>query len=301
MSGEQIAPLVTVVLPTVRGGRFLREAVESVVRQTEPRWELTIVSDGCAEPLTPYERSDRRIRVIRQQRSGVSIARNRAIAASSAPYIALLDDDDRMMPRRLERELAHFAEPATVLVHTQVDIIDDRGALLGHGSLHGLQYADLLRGDAGIITSSVMMRRSVLDAVGVFDPLLRAAEDLELYLRVARQGRLAFVDEPLAEYRTHSANQYSPPRVYQRDFVMIYSKHLNDALRDGNAEAAAAARQGIRRFAEWNATRAIEAARRVGPVKGVSHLIDAVRVSPGATFGRMLHAVLRRILPSVRS
>ncbi|MCL1871570.1 MAG: GNAT family N-acetyltransferase [Promicromonosporaceae bacterium] len=294
------APLVSVVLPTARGGAYLREAVASVVAQTEPRWELVVVADGLDENLSDLGGGDPRVRVLRQKQSGVSVARNRAIAAARGPVIALLDDDDVMLPGRLEAQLRHLEEHADiVLVHGQVDVVDGQGDLLGHGTLHAVQYADLLRGDADIVTSTVALRRSVLEEVGGFDPLLRAGEDLELYLRVARRGRLAFLPETLAQYRRHGSNQHSRPRDFQADVESIFGRHLHAALRDHDEEAARAAREGIHRFADRAASQLVNDARTRPFFPRLAAAVEAARLSPGAVATRLGQSAWHRTVPGV--
>ena len=87
------APSVSVIIPSYRGGKFLREAVASVQSQTLQDLEIVIVLDGCEDDLSDIEQSDQRVRVVRQRRRGASIARNVGIAQANSELIAFLDDD----------------------------------------------------------------------------------------------------------------------------------------------------------------------------------------------------------------
>jgi glycosyltransferase involved in cell wall biosynthesis len=255
------SPIVSVIIPSGRGGPFLREAVASVLTQTINRWELIVVADGPIGDLSDLHQIDDRVHVVQQDRQGVSTARNAGIAASRGQYLALLDDDDRMLPERLERQVAALDDDqGTGMAHAQVRIIDGAGQVLGDGIAHAVQYVDLLRGDMGFVTPSVTLRRSVLDRVGIFDPLLRAGEDLDLVLRVARASKLVFLPQVLVEYRRHGSNQYSHPRQFQRDIDTIYGRHLSVACRDGDGALAADIRRGIKFFRHYNAARSLDEA-----------------------------------------
>ena len=120
-------PSVSVVIPSYRGGRFLREAVASVQSQTLENFEVVIVLDGCEDDLSDIEESDQRVRVLRQCRRGVSIARNVGIAQARSELIAFLDDDDRMLADRLSRQLEAMKDSNVGLCHTECRAIDEEG------------------------------------------------------------------------------------------------------------------------------------------------------------------------------
>jgi glycosyltransferase involved in cell wall biosynthesis len=99
-----------VVIPCYRGKNLLAEAITSVLAQTFRNFEILLVDNNAdAETKAVMEkfRNDNsgRIRIVQEPEQGVCSARNRGILDSRAPYIALLDDDDRMKPERLEKQL----------------------------------------------------------------------------------------------------------------------------------------------------------------------------------------------------
>ena len=123
-------------MPVRNGARWLGEAVESVVVQTMPDWELIAVDDGSTDDtpriLGDWERRDRRIRVIRQDALGLVAALNRGLADARAPLLARLDADDRARPQRLERQLRHLdAHPGIGLLGSWAQKIDERGTQRG--------------------------------------------------------------------------------------------------------------------------------------------------------------------------
>ena len=103
------APRVTVVTPAYNVGRYIGEAVDSVLRQTFPDFEYLVVDDGSADDTAQVIKShgneDPRLRLIQIAHSGLSAARNAGIREARGRYIALLDGDDRWRPKFLERQV----------------------------------------------------------------------------------------------------------------------------------------------------------------------------------------------------
>src|SRR3989338_9975584 len=105
-------PLVSVVIPTYNGSRFIKETIQSVLDQTYTNIEAIIVDDGSKDNTPDIVKSinDSRIIYIRQENAGVSMARNNGINISKGEYIAFLDHDDVWLPCKLERQLLLFKE-----------------------------------------------------------------------------------------------------------------------------------------------------------------------------------------------
>ena len=238
-------PLVTVVVPCYRGGPFLREAVESVRGQSISNWELIVVSDGSSDDFSDIEGSDSRIRIFRQPNRGVSIARNVGVRLARAEFIALLDEDDRMLPERLSKQLDAIADDDVGLCHTQFEFIDETGRVTDVGHSNDAQYRDFLGGDGRIRLSSSMLRRSAFLDVGGFNPLLPVSEDLDLFYRVARFYRVVFVPEVLAQYRIHSTNMQYHSRSGGRASRHILRAHLFLATANNEIDNIRAIRRGI--------------------------------------------------------
>ena len=132
--GTTKQPLITVVMPNYNGHRFVEQAIDSVLHQTYPNFELLVVDDCSKDDslslIQQKAQSDNRIKVIALERNaGVANARNVGIEEAKGEYIALLDNDDLWTEDKLERQLA-IAEKGADIVYCSYDFIDEQTAPL---------------------------------------------------------------------------------------------------------------------------------------------------------------------------
>ena len=212
MSAE---PRVTIAMPVYNARAYLREALESVLAQTYPRWELVAIDDASTDEswdlLNEYAARDPRVRLFRQPvQSGIVAARNRAIAEAhpASTYLAVLDADDVALPDRLEAQLAFLdAHPDHALLGGHTLIIDAEARSLGLRR-YPSDYAQICSAITRFnpfAQSAVMIRRSVLDEVGGYDPAYPRCQDYDLWLRIAAKHPVANLDRPLIRYRISDA------------------------------------------------------------------------------------------------
>jgi glycosyltransferase involved in cell wall biosynthesis len=281
-------PTVTVVVPSARGGPYLRETVASVLAQSFEGFELIVVADGCDDDLVDVEALDPRIRVIRQKNRGESVARNVGVRAARAELIAFIDDDDRMLPGRLRAQFeAMNGLRDAGLCHTLFHFIDSEGSRVGGGYAREVDYLDLLRGELGVLMPTTMMRKSLLQEVGLFDSSLRTCQDVDVILRLARRNKLIFLDQKLTEYRVHGGNASADGRVAGEALEALIAKHRLLAQRGGDVDAAAAARVGetqMRRMASTgHVAHARQAWQQHDPGAAALSVVKAARLSPMVT------------------
>src|SRR2546428_1522930 len=128
-----VRPGVRVLMAVHNGEPHLRAAVESVLAQTYPDFELLIVDDGSTDGSADVVRSyeDRRIRLLENERNlGQIPSLNRALREAHGEYVARLDHDDLCLPERLERQVEELdAEPSAALAGTWIDVVDEDGRL----------------------------------------------------------------------------------------------------------------------------------------------------------------------------
>ena len=200
---------VSVIVTTYNRGHLLEAAVRSVLEQTAQDLEIIVMDDGSRDNTSEVVRSipDPRIRYLRNATNrGVAASRNRGIQNARGDHIAFLDDDDRWVPSKIEAQLRVLgsAPPEVGGVYSGYLEVDADDRVVGREcpSAQGDLLAPLLLRN-GIATSSVLLKRECLEAVGGFDPTVPYCDDHDLWIRVAEKYRWACLSEPLVRYRTH--------------------------------------------------------------------------------------------------
>ena len=225
--------------------------------QTITALEVLLVSDGCPEDLSYLEKLDARVRVLRREHAGVSVARNVGVAHSASDLVAFLDEDDRAHPRRLERQMDAFAEwPGSGMGHGAFEVIDANGSVQVGSRGGPVQYREMLALEFPLL-SSVIVRRAHFHEVGGFDPALTTGEDIEFFLRSAMRTHLTFVPEVITSYRRHGSN--TATGVW--DIYPVLQRHRRWAELSERPELVAAADLGLRRNRRNAARAAFDEAR----------------------------------------
>jgi glycosyltransferase involved in cell wall biosynthesis len=221
--------LVSAVIPTYNYGRFVAEAVDSVLAQGYRDREVIVVDDGSTDDtrqrLAPYLD---RIRYIYQDNRGLSAARNAGIGAARGEYVALLDSDDVWHPRKLELQMRYLAEHPDVGLLAAAHVMD-RSA--GWAAVDGPPAdaavpatLDELVMFARFAPSSVVIRKDCFDAVGLFDTALRSAEDRDMWIRIADRFPVVKLDLPLIFYRVHGASMSNAAARMEENELKVLRK-----------------------------------------------------------------------------
>jgi glycosyltransferase involved in cell wall biosynthesis len=229
--------MVSVIVPTHDRAAMLLRAIDSVLAQTFGDFELIVVDDASTDDTAERlgERPDPRIRCLRNAvAGGAPRARNRAIAEARGRYLAFLDDDDEWLPQKLELQLAVFtAGPERLgLVHGGSAVISGPTGRVVHTVVPtpGLvvRPADFL-GEITFTTSVVMIRKTCLEQVGVFDELLAGAQDRDLWIRLAGKFEFDCVPEILVRRFVHGAQITTslPAKILAKQQILAkYAREL---------------------------------------------------------------------------
>lgn len=224
-------PLATIVIPTHNRAALLEEAVDSALAQTVPV-EVIVVDDGSTgETAQAIARYGARVISLRQENAGVSAARNRGLRAASAPFVSFLDDDDAILPEKIERQMAELKKrPEAGFVHCRHYYSDLEGNLLGKVGLlpEGRVLKELVCQDF-IWMSAPLIRREALERVGGFDESLSTAADFDLWLRILKAGySLACVQQPLGSYRIHPASMITNAAQAELEIIHVLDRFFSE-------------------------------------------------------------------------
>jgi GT2 family glycosyltransferase len=192
--------LVSIVIPTHRGERFIGDTLASIGHQTYPHWEVIVVEDGSCGPTEKIVKSfarrypKHRVEYSRSDRNyGTAHTRNLAFAKAGGQFVALLDSDDRWFPDHLTRSVKELQTSGKDIAYSTVLMIEDgTDRILGVWGPSTDELADFpqsLQGRSFVTPSATVMRRTVLADVGAWNTQLRYCEDFEFWLRCIAVGK----------------------------------------------------------------------------------------------------------------
>ena len=201
-------PTVTVLMPVYNGERYLRPAIDSILRQTFTDFELLIVDDGSVDRSCAIAESyrDRRIRIVRNGANvGLSRSLNRGVALARGRYLARLDADDIAEPTRLAAQVDYLERhPDVELLGSWCTVVNADGDVLArrYGPCVDAEIRWTLQFCTPFAHSSVMMRRPAEGAAApLYDESLAYAMDYDLWLKLAARGRIASLNQFLVRWR----------------------------------------------------------------------------------------------------
>ena len=205
------------MMPAYNAAAYIGEAIDSVLAQTHPSWELIVVDDGSTDATGTIAAGydDPRIVVVRQPNGGEGAARNTALERARGEYLAFLDADDVWLPNHLELAAGYLdAHPSDVGVYTDGRHISEDGRHLKslsarrRGPMVGRVFDEVVRGaDVFGPPVCVLLRLQPIHARQLrFDPTLSIGTDWDFLMQVAALGTFGYVDRMTCLYRVHRAN-----------------------------------------------------------------------------------------------
>ncbi len=298
-------PAVSVVIPVWNCEAWIRRCVDSVRSQTFAEFELLIVDDGSTdgspEIADTLSSEDPRIRVVKRAHRGLSATRNAGIRASQSPLVAFLDADDGWYPTKLERQVEFLTgHPECGGTFSWFELVDVNDRLIVGWEQLAERFERCQVDALSLVVvgnqvagsgSSVMLRRDALQTVGLFDERMGAAEDLDLWYRVALKYEIRATPQVLVQVRERPGNMQS-----QRERVLRGTQRFcrNVQAMGPASHAAAASRREA--FVAWELAKLM--ARRGRPAEAVRVLLEQSRRQAGP----LLHAVwmdaVRRARPA---
>ncbi|MBN1899781.1 glycosyltransferase [Candidatus Sumerlaeota bacterium] len=205
---------VSIITPVYNCEKYIEETIRSVQEQTFVNWEWIICDDGSTDKtidiIRERIRSDKRIRLISQEHSGLPAkGRNGALSLRSGDFIAFLDSDDKWHPEKLAIQTQYLKEhPGCHAVNALYELIGDPETVKFHSGIQEQSYHEKADFDAMFLKclvhiSSLMIRNSLINEVGIFDedPGLRGVEDYDYLLRLTYRRPIHQISRTLSCYR----------------------------------------------------------------------------------------------------
>ena len=231
-------PLVSVIISCYNHEHYIEDCVRSAIAQTYPAIELLVVDDGSTDSspeiltrLADELNFDLRL----QANKGLSTTLNETIVRSSGKYVCVMGSDDVMMPDKTAKQVSIMEQNAdvavcggnAVFIDSMGNPVRNRRALPGYREI---SFDHLFLGSGpGIIAPTAMIRRSVLDGVGMYDPNI-PLEDLYMWLKITHRGfRMVGLEDTLIYYRKHASHTYKDARYMIHSIIKTiapYSDHL---------------------------------------------------------------------------
>ncbi|MFD1000108.1 glycosyltransferase family 2 protein [Ohtaekwangia kribbensis] len=225
------APPVSIIIPAFNSANYIVETINSVLQQSMQDFEIIVVDDGSTdqlkEVLAPFI-VKKQIKYIAQANLGVSAARNHGFKKSRGQYIAFLDADDVWLNDNLEARLNKFKSGDFGLVHADAFVIDEKSNKLPQilSGKEGNILNDILAWNGTQVPgpSSILVKREVVDTVGLFDEQLSTSADQDFFIRVAAQYKIGRVDKVTWMYRIHTNNMHKNIARMEHDVLRVFEK-----------------------------------------------------------------------------
>lgn len=219
-NGGDKTPVISVVLPVYNGEKYLAEAIDSVLAQSFPDFELIIIDDGSTDDslriLQEYHHRDSRIRLVSRENRGLVTTLNESIAIARGEWVARMDADDIALPQRLERQLQWLGKTGADVVGSWARCFGswDQRTTRVYQTDRAIKMDMLFK--SPFVHPTVMMRTALIRKLG-YDKSAEKAEDYDLWVRAARSGWvMSNVPEVLLLYRKHASQTSAASSVKQQ-------------------------------------------------------------------------------------
>lgn len=215
---------MSVIIPVYNGGRYLAEAIESVLEQTYRRWEIIVVDDGSTDNSAEVaKRFSGLAQYVYQDHLGAGAARNKGVSLAAGEFIAFLDADDIWSKDKLSLQMGAFnTDPSLEMVQGHVR------------QFYSPELSVKIKVDPdrevlpGTIPSALMVRRDSFLRAGLFATGWKVAESLDWYAKAVGAGlKCGMLPQIVAQRRIHTTNVGIRLRDFRGDYISVLKEHLD--------------------------------------------------------------------------
>ena len=230
-------PLVSVILPTYNHANFLKDAIDSVIKQDYSSWELIIIdnysTDHTDQVISLFK--DDRIKNFKINNDGIiAKSRNKGIQESNGDWIAFLDSDDIWYYNKLSTIISYLIRNKKIDIVCSNEYLYNKSTgkkhVLRYGPSSKYFYEDLLVNGNKLSTSSTLVKRSFLNEKKLFfdeSKIFITVEDYDLWMRIALfNGKFGFCKTILGEYTIHNSNSSSNFKIHRSNLENVLRKHV---------------------------------------------------------------------------
>ena len=203
---------ISVIIPVFNGAKTIKETIDSILNQIFQNLELIIIDDGSKDTTLEVVKSfsDSRIKVFSYPNAGLSASRNRGISQAKGEYISFIDADDLWTPDKLESQWKALQKnPQAAIAYSWTDYIDESSKFIKSGrriKVNGDAFSKLLLINFLENGSNPLIRQEAFEKIGGFDESLLAAEDIDMWLRLAANYEFVCVEKSQILYRVSTSS-----------------------------------------------------------------------------------------------
>ncbi len=215
-------PIVTIAIPVYNAGKYLRDAIQSVLNQTFQNWILFLVNDGSTDDslkvIQDFVERDNRIKVFNdEENKGLIYRLNQSVKLTKTKYYARMDADDIMFITRIEEQVCFLeSNPQVDVLGTSIMTIDANNNIVGSG---------LSCGEVNSFVHPTVMGRTTWFKANPYSDWAIRAEDYELWLRTSHKSVFRALGKPLLFYREFGVPSLKKWLLTQKTLLMIYSRY----------------------------------------------------------------------------
>ncbi|ULQ56295.1 glycosyltransferase [Flavihumibacter rivuli] len=246
-------PIISVIIPCFNNGQFLSKAIESVLSQGMGGVEVVVVDDGSSDNTAEVVRCFTGVKYYRQRNRGLSAARNKGVKVSKGNYLVFLDADDWLLPGALALNLSLLQKDSSLgLVagaHYKFFEVQDKMELVVKSPGKDI-YLALLKGNFIGAHCAVMFPRWVFKEFR-YDHSLKACEDYDLCLRIARKYPCLYHTDPIAVYRIRNGSMSGNPALMLEYSIKVLHSQKSSLRTD---EERAAFQSGLEFWKDYYVT-----------------------------------------------